>query len=62
MILIYIDPSCSGLQTVPCKSKKDIKKTLASVGMDEESCGGEVIHYVFIDKDGSKQDGSLDFT
>lgn len=62
MKLVYIDPNCSGLQTVDCKAEKDIEKTLSKKGIDESSCGGETVHYTFIGKDGKVVSGTLDFT
>lgn len=62
MKLTYIDPYCSGLQVVDCKSKKDIAETLSKAGMDEDSCSGEVVYYVFVDQKGVVTQGKLDFT
>lgn len=60
MKLIYIDPHCSGLQTVDCASKEDIEKVLENQGMTEDCC--EVIHYVYVDKDGTVIEKTLYFT
>ena len=62
MIIVYIDPFCSGLQTLPCKKLEDVEKTLVDAGMDEDSCSGEVVYYVFIGKDGSKVADDLNYT
>lgn len=62
MKLVYIDPHCSGLQTVECLSEKEIKKVLKKKGINEDSCGGEVVYYTFIGKDGKEVKGTLDFT
>ncbi|MEK2647379.1 hypothetical protein [Bdellovibrio sp. BCCA] len=62
MKLIYIDPHCSGLQVTNCPSKDKVEQVLSSKGMNEDECGGEVVHYVFIDSKGNETKGSLDFT
>lgn len=62
MILIYQDPSCSGLQTVKCKSEQDIASTLQSKDITEEFCGGEIVYYVFVHADGKIVNDRLDFT
>ena len=62
MKLIYIDPFCSGLQVVDCKSKAEIKKTLEENGLDEDQCAGEVLFYVFVDDKGETTQGELDYT
>lgn len=62
VILVYKDPHCSGLKAVDCNDANDIEKTLAKNGCDESTCGGDVVHYVFVDPDGYTIKLCLDFT
>lgn len=62
MKLIYIDPNCSGLCVADCKDKKDIEKVLTKKGIDEDTCGGETIYYIFVSSDGRVYESTLDFT
>lgn len=62
MRLVYIDPHVSGLQTLGVDSRDKIVKLLHRKGMNAEECAGEVIYYVYIDRDGNEHKGSLDFT
>lgn len=62
MKLVYKDPHVSGIQIVGCDSRDKIAKTLAKKGMTEDECSGEIVYYIFIDRDGNHAEGQLDFT
>ncbi len=62
-ILIYKDPHSSGLSVIHLKPKDDLIKILAKKGIDEDSCGGEVVPYALIQGDNLVVfEDSLDFT
>ncbi len=62
MKLIYLDPNCTPPQVEDCESVDEIPKILAKAGCDEDSCGGWVIHWVFIDRNGQVTKGTEDYT
>lgn len=62
MKLVYIDPHSSGLQVLSCDNRDAIPKVLSRKGMNAANCGGEVVYYVYVDRDGNETKGELDFT
>jgi hypothetical protein len=63
-VIIYKDPGCSGLKSVTVNDDCKVEDALETLGISEDTCGGDTVYYVivYLFGDHSVVSGSLDFT
>lgn len=65
MKLVFTDPHSSGLNIIDCdfsSDEIDIAELLDSKNINEDTCGGEIVYFIMINKEGGFKRGYLDFT